>query len=134
MHQRGKSNEGWRTDIHAKTKQAGPVTAKLPATRDLVVLASPNIRRAVRPAAACALPNLLLDSADDHGVARQILPVNQPECHKTCRACGGTRLLTPLRSVLPGLTKRYKVPLEAIADGNGERLRNAGGGIGALLK
>jgi hypothetical protein len=36
--------------------------------------------------------------------------------------------------VLPRLTKRYKVPLEVIADGNGERLRNAGGGIGALLK
>jgi hypothetical protein len=53
---------------------------------------------------------------------------------KTCRACGGTRLLTPLRSVLPRLTKQYKVPLEVIADGNGERLRNAGGGIGARLK
>jgi Bacterial archaeo-eukaryotic release factor family 10 len=53
---------------------------------------------------------------------------------KTCPACGGTRLLTALRSVLPRLTKRYKVPLEIIADGNGEKLRNAGGGIGALLK
>jgi len=53
---------------------------------------------------------------------------------KTSRACGGTRLLTPLRSVLPRLTRRYKVPLEIIANGNGEWLRNAGGGIGALLK
>src|ERR1700704_6231607 len=125
-----------RKAFRANTPQcAGPVrTENPPATRGLVVFASPNIRRAVRPAAVCALPNLLLDSADDHGVARQILPVNQPECPKTCRACGGTRLLTPLRSVLPRLTKRYKVPLEVIADGNGERLRNAGGGIGALLK
>jgi hypothetical protein len=42
-------------------------------------------------------------------------------------------LLTGPRSVLPRLAKRYKVPLKVIADGNGERLRSAGG-IGALLK
>jgi hypothetical protein len=42
-------------------------------------------------------------------------------------------LLTGPRSVLLRLTKRYKVPLEVIADGNGERLRSAGG-IDALLK
>ena len=34
---------------------------------------------------------------------------------------------------LPRLAKRYKVPLEIIADGNGERLRGAGG-VSALLK
>lgn len=53
--------------------------------------------------------------------------------NKTCPACGGTHLLTPLRSVLPRLAKRYKIPLEVIADGNGEKLRSAGG-IGALVK
>ena len=61
-------------------------------------------------------------------------PLAERTPDKTCLACGGTRLLTPLRTMLPRLTKRYKVPLEVIADGNGERLRNAGGGIGALLK
>jgi hypothetical protein len=50
-----------------------------------------------------------------------------------CAACGGTRLLTELRAVLPQLVKRYKVPLEVIADDAGDRLRKAGG-IGALLK
>jgi hypothetical protein len=39
----------------------------------------------------------------------------------------------PLGSVLPRLAKRYKVPLEVIADGNGEKLHSAGG-IGGLLK
>jgi hypothetical protein len=50
-----------------------------------------------------------------------------------CAACGGARLLTGLRAVLPRLAKRYKVPLEVIADDAGDRLRKAGG-IGALLK
>ena len=36
---------------------------------------------------------------------------------------------------LPWLTKRYKIPLEKIiAEANDARLRNAGGGIGALVK
>jgi len=42
-------------------------------------------------------------------------------------------LLIGPRSVLLRLAKRYKVPLEVIADGNGESLRSAGG-QGALLK
>jgi hypothetical protein len=50
-----------------------------------------------------------------------------------CAACGGARLLTGLRDVLLRLAKRYKVPLEVIADDVGDRLRKAGG-IGALLK
>jgi release factor family 10 len=50
-----------------------------------------------------------------------------------CAACGGARLLTGLRAVLPHLAKRYKIPLEVIADDAGDRLRKAGG-IGALLK
>jgi len=50
-----------------------------------------------------------------------------------CVACGGARLLTGLRAVLPQLAKRYKVPLEVIADDAGDRLSRAGG-IGALLK
>jgi hypothetical protein len=50
-----------------------------------------------------------------------------------CAACGGARLLTELRAVLPQLVKRYKVPLEVIADDAGDRLRKAGG-IGALLR
>jgi len=50
-----------------------------------------------------------------------------------CAACGGAPLRTGLRAVLPHLAKRYKVPLEVIANDTGDRLRKAGG-IGALLK
>jgi len=51
----------------------------------------------------------------------------------TCPVCGGARLLTDLRAVLPPLVRRYKVPLEVIADELAERLSRAGG-IGAWLK
>jgi hypothetical protein len=50
-----------------------------------------------------------------------------------CPACGGARRMTDLRAVLPPLAKRYKVPLEVIAEDVGERLRKAGG-IGGWLK
>jgi hypothetical protein len=53
---------------------------------------------------------------------------------KICRPCGGARLLTPQRLVLAQLTKRYKVLLEIIAEENDERLRNAGGCMGARIK
>jgi hypothetical protein len=40
------------------------------------------VRRAIRPAAVCTLPFLLLDSADDHGVARQpFLQTDQSVIH-----------------------------------------------------
>jgi len=50
-----------------------------------------------------------------------------------CPICGSARLLTDLRAVLPPLVRRYKVPLEVIAEDVAERLSKAGG-IGALLK
>ena len=59
----------------------------------------------------------------------QIIHANPP----LATANGGARLLTGLRAVLPRLAKRYKVPLEVIADDAGDRLRKAGGN-GALLK
>ena len=51
----------------------------------------------------------------------------------TCPICGGARLATDLRAVLPPLLRRYKVPLEVIAEDVPERLSKAGG-IGAWLK
>jgi Bacterial archaeo-eukaryotic release factor family 10 len=51
----------------------------------------------------------------------------------TCPICGGPRLLTDLRAILPPLVRRYKVPLEVIAEDVAERLSKAGG-IGAVLK
>ena len=51
----------------------------------------------------------------------------------TCPICGGARLVTDLRAVLPPLLKRYNVPLEVIAEDVSERLSKAGG-IGAWLK
>jgi hypothetical protein len=50
-----------------------------------------------------------------------------------CPICGGARLLTDLRAVLPPLVRRYKVPLEVIAGDVAEKLNRAGG-IGAWLK
>ena len=50
-----------------------------------------------------------------------------------CPLCGGARLLTDLRAILPSLTRRYKVPLEVIAEEVSARLSKAGG-IGAWLK
>jgi hypothetical protein len=50
-----------------------------------------------------------------------------------CTICGGVRLLTDLRAILPTLTRRYKVPLEVIAEEVSARLSKAGG-IGAWLK
>jgi len=50
-----------------------------------------------------------------------------------CAACGGERRLTTIRAVLPELVRRYKVPLEVVADEAGGMLRQAGG-IGAWLK
>ena len=64
---------------------------------------------------------------------RLLAGVGAPRGHTRRAACGGARLLTGLRAVLPRLAKRYKVPLEVIADDAGDRLRKAGG-IGALLK
>ena len=51
----------------------------------------------------------------------------------TCPVCGGERLVTDLRAVLPPLVRRYKVPLEVIAEDVAGRLKRAGG-IGAWLK
>src|SRR6202040_2585013 len=51
----------------------------------------------------------------------------------TCPICGGARLLTALRAVLPPLMRRYKAPLEVIAGDVAEKLNKAGG-IGAWLK
>jgi hypothetical protein len=51
----------------------------------------------------------------------------------TCPVCGGSRLLADLRAVLPSLARRYKVPLEVIAEDAADRLSKAGG-IGAWLK
>jgi hypothetical protein len=51
----------------------------------------------------------------------------------TCPVCGSARLLTDLRAVLPPLARRYKVPLEVIAEDAADRLSKAGG-IGAWLK
>jgi|GEM_PF-6431704 len=51
----------------------------------------------------------------------------------TCPVCGSARLLAYLRAVLPPLARRYKVPLEVIAQDVADRLSKAGG-IGAWLK
>ena len=51
----------------------------------------------------------------------------------TCPVCGGARLQTDLRAVLPPLMRRYKAPLEVIAEDAAGRLNKAGG-IGAWLK
>jgi hypothetical protein len=56
-----------------------------------------------------------------------------PTPDSTCPACGGARLHNELRALLPRLAKRYKVPLDVVADDVGERLRQAGG-IAARFK
>ena len=51
----------------------------------------------------------------------------------TCPVRGSARLPTDLRAVLPPLARRYKVPLEVIAEDAADRLSKAGG-IGSWLK
>jgi hypothetical protein len=76
-------------------------------------------------------------------VVARVLEIQVSECTKcgwidrisepVCPACGGARRMRDLRAVLPPLAKRYKVPLEVIAEDAGERLHKAGG-IGGRLK
>jgi hypothetical protein len=76
-------------------------------------------------------------------IVARVLEIQVSQCTKCgwidrisepiCPACGGARHMTDLRAVLPPLAKRYKVPLELIAEDAGERLRKAGG-IGGRMK
>jgi peptide subunit release factor 1 (eRF1) len=109
-----------------------------------------------------ALVNRLLDSADgshavigldttladlQEGLTRGIVTVHGidaevSECTKCgwtdhladtiCPICGGTRRSASLKSVLPQLARRYKAPLEVVAEDAEEKLRQVGG-IGAWL-
>ncbi len=81
---------------------------------------------------------LTRDAVVEHGIAEQVRQCT--ECgwidrtpDAICRACGGARLVTGLRAVLPQLARRYRVPLEVVAEEAGAKLRKAGG-IGAWLK
>jgi len=49
-----------------------------------------------------------------------------------CPICSGTRRVTALRAILPQLARRFKAPLEIVAEDAGQKLRHAGG-IGAWL-
>jgi release factor family 10 len=49
-----------------------------------------------------------------------------------CPICSGARRVTELRAVLPQLARRFKAPLEVVAEDAGQKLRQAGG-IGAWL-
>jgi hypothetical protein len=49
-----------------------------------------------------------------------------------CRICSGTRRVTALRAILPQLARRFKAPLQIVAEDAGQKLRHAGG-IGAWL-
>jgi len=49
-----------------------------------------------------------------------------------CPICSSTRRLTALRAVLPELSRRFKAPLEVVAEEAGQKLRQAGG-IGTWL-